>query len=208
MSPPCPSCPTLGDTPVPLTSPLSPAVPADLRPRGGQWPHRRLRAGGHRGGPDAPQRPSDPGTGPPAPVRALDHRQWGMAGDSRGPVGLGHPGDPPDRPPVPPQKHTDELQAQAEASLLGLVCHLYQVGQGPGGTTGLGDTSPSLLGLSWLCSGRGRSLKSVGAPRPRSSRLAAGTEGCWRRRESTIKKIFLLKTTRSWSAVVGGAGRG
>uniref|UniRef100_A0A803W5P9 Gamma-interferon-inducible lysosomal thiol reductase n=1 Tax=Ficedula albicollis TaxID=59894 RepID=A0A803W5P9_FICAL len=44
-------------------------------------------------------------------------------------------------------KHTDELQAQAEASLLGLVCHLYEVGQGPGGAAGLGDTSPSLLGL-------------------------------------------------------------
>ncbi|XP_056368845.1 gamma-interferon-inducible lysosomal thiol reductase isoform X1 [Oenanthe melanoleuca] len=27
---------------------------------------------------------------------------------------------------VPPQKHTDELQAQAEASLLGLVCQLYE----------------------------------------------------------------------------------
>ncbi|XP_062365850.1 gamma-interferon-inducible lysosomal thiol reductase isoform X1 [Cinclus cinclus] len=40
--------------------------------------------------------------------------------------GLGHRGDPPDQPCVPPQKHTDELQAQAEASLLGLVCHLYQ----------------------------------------------------------------------------------
>lgn len=47
--------------------------------------------------------------------------------------GLGHPGDPPDRPRVPSQKHTEELQAQAEASLLGLVCHLYQVGQGSGG---------------------------------------------------------------------------
>lgn len=138
--PPCPSCPTVGDIPVPLTPscPLCPAVPADLRPRGGQWPHQRLRAGGHRGGPDAPQRPSDQCTGPPTPICALDHRQWGMAGGTWGPVGLGHCGDPSDQPCLPPQKHTDELQAQAEASLLGLVCQLYQVGQGSGGQQGLG----------------------------------------------------------------------
>lgn len=123
--------------------------------------------------------------------------------------GLGHPGDPSDQPHVPPQKHTDQLQAQAEASLLGLVCHLYQVGQGSGGgTAGLGDTSPSLVELSWLRSGRERSLKSVGAPRPRSSHLAAGAEGRCGSRERTIKRIFLLKTTRIWSGMVGETGRG
>ncbi|NXS45442.1 GILT reductase, partial [Balaeniceps rex] len=33
-------------------------------------------------------------------------------------------------------KHTDELQAQAQTSLLGLICHLYQVGRGAGGAGG------------------------------------------------------------------------
>lgn len=106
-------------------------------------------------------------------------------------VGLGHRGDPPDRPCIPPQKHTNELQAQAEASLLALVCHLYQVGLGSGGTAGLGDTSPSLLGLYWLLSGRGRSPKPVGAQRPRRSRLAAGAEGRGSaEREANKKDIF------------------
>lgn len=74
------------------------------------------------------------------------------------------------------------------------------------GTAGLGDTSPSLLGLSWLLSGRGRSLRPAGAPRPRRSRLAAGAEGA--HRESTIKRIFLWKSSGIWSAVVGEQGGG
>lgn len=167
-APPCPSCPAVGDIPVPLTRPLCPAVPADLRPRGGQRPCHRLRAGGHGGGPDAPQRPAHRGPGAPAPVRALDHHQWGTAGGQQGArQGWDTLGTPPDRPCVPPQKHTDELQAQAEASLLGLVCHLYQVGQGSGGTAGLGDVSPSLVGLYWLLSlagGEARGLWGLKGP--------------------------------------------
>lgn len=37
-----------------------------------------------------------------------------------------------EQPHISPQKHTDELQAQAQSSLLRLVCQLYQVGRGWG----------------------------------------------------------------------------
>ena len=37
-----------------------------------------------------------------------------------------------EQPHVSPQKHTDELQAEAQSSLLRLVCQLYQVGRGWG----------------------------------------------------------------------------
>uniref|UniRef100_A0A8B9NLA5 Gamma-interferon-inducible lysosomal thiol reductase n=1 Tax=Accipiter nisus TaxID=211598 RepID=A0A8B9NLA5_9AVES len=64
-------------------------------------------------------------------------------------------------------KHTDELQAQAEASLLGLICRLYQVGMGVWGSGGgWGDTSPSPPGLYRPLFGRGRSPKPVGAQGP------------------------------------------
>lgn len=122
-------------------------------------------------------------------------------------VGLGHRGDPPDRPCIPPQKHTNELQAQAEASLLALVCHLYQVGQGSGGTAGLGDTSPSLLGSTGcsLAGGEARSLWGLKGPEDPAWLQALRDVGALR--ERPIKRIFFLKYSRIWSGA-GGAGRG
>ncbi|NWT56361.1 GILT reductase, partial [Erythrocercus mccallii] len=96
---PCPSCPTLGDIPVPLTPPVSPQC-------------LQIYAPGVDSGRITACVQGDTGV-------ALMHHNAQVTEAL----------DPPHQY-VPwitvNGKHTDELQAQAEASLLGLVCHLYQ----------------------------------------------------------------------------------
>ncbi|NXV04996.1 GILT reductase, partial [Cettia cetti] len=97
--PPCPSCPTLGGLPVPLSAPLSPQCLQIYAP---EVDSGRIAACVQ----------GDTGV-------ALMHHNAQVTEAL----------DPPHQY-VPwitvNGKHTDELQAQAETSLLGLVCHLYQ----------------------------------------------------------------------------------
>lgn len=186
-------------------------MPAGLCPAAGWGPHRRLRAGGHGGRPDAPQRPADGSARPPAPIRALDCCQRGTArrgDDTPDGGGTRHRGTAgtPLTSPISPQKHTDDLQAQAEASLLGLICRLYQVGRGAGESRRGWGTTPCPCQGSTSCSlagGEAQSLRGLRGPEG-PIRLQALRDGVGAPSEQQIKRMVSWKDKRL--RVGGGEG--
>lgn len=138
----------------------------------------------------------------------------GQGGEPGRRAGPGHGRDSPDSPILTPplQKHTDELQEQAEASLVGLICRLYQVGQGPAGAGGGRGTRPRPHRGSTGCSppgGEARSLWGVADPEGPEGPgpLHALRDGAGAPSGRRIKKGgFSGKTQRLRSGVSGGAG--